>query len=81
MRVRSHAEETTAPVMEALSQTTLSGYVDTSAAWNPGTAGPLPSPAAPAVPEPGTFTLAAVALSALSARRFRGKRNREKGSF
>src|SRR6516162_4064461 len=31
------AEEQPSTVMTALSSTTLSGYVDTSAAWNPGT--------------------------------------------
>ena len=31
------AEEKTSPVMTALSSTTISGYVDTSAEWNPGT--------------------------------------------
>ena len=32
-----HAEESSAAVMTALSATTLSGYVDTSAIWKPGT--------------------------------------------
>src|SRR3974377_1645075 len=31
------AEEKASPVMTALSSTTISGYVDTSAQWNPGT--------------------------------------------
>ena len=31
------AEEATSPVLTALSSTTLSGYVDTSAIWRPGT--------------------------------------------
>ena len=31
------AEEKASPVMTALSSTTISGYVDTSAEWNPGT--------------------------------------------
>src|SRR5664279_2030033 len=33
----AHAEETTNAVMTALATTTISGYVDTSAHWNPGT--------------------------------------------
>ena len=33
----AHAEETTNAVLTALSTTTISGYVDTSAHWNPGT--------------------------------------------
>jgi hypothetical protein len=33
----ANAEEKTSPVMTALSSTTISGYVDTSAEWNPGT--------------------------------------------
>src|ERR1035441_435555 len=33
----ARAEETTNSVMTALSTTTISGYVDTSAHWNPGT--------------------------------------------
>jgi len=32
-----NAEEKASPVMTALSSTTISGYVDTSAEWNPGT--------------------------------------------
>ena len=32
-----HAEESTNVVLTALSATTISGYVDTSAHWNPGT--------------------------------------------
>ena len=31
------AEEKASPVMTALASTTISGYVDTSAEWNPGT--------------------------------------------
>ena len=31
------AEEKASPVMTALAATTISGYVDTSAQWNPGT--------------------------------------------
>src|ERR1019366_1069580 len=38
------AEEKASPVMTALSSTTISGYVDTSAEWNPGTGnGNLPA--------------------------------------
>src|SRR5215813_6570750 len=33
----AQAEEKASSVMTALASTTLSGYVDTSAAWNPGT--------------------------------------------
>lgn len=33
----AQAEETTTPLMTALSSTVISGYVDTSAVWNPGT--------------------------------------------
>ncbi len=33
----AHAEENTNSIMTALASTTLSGYVDTSAHWNPGT--------------------------------------------
>jgi hypothetical protein len=33
----AHAEESTNAVLTALSATTISGYVDTSAQWNPGT--------------------------------------------
>jgi Putative beta-barrel porin-2, OmpL-like. bbp2 len=33
----AHAEESTNSVLTALSSTTISGYVDTSAHWNPGT--------------------------------------------
>jgi hypothetical protein len=32
------------PVMTALSATTISGYVDTSAVWNPGTGNANPAP-------------------------------------
>src|SRR5512137_509436 len=38
------AEEKASPVMTALSSTTLSGYVDTSAQWNPGTGNANPAP-------------------------------------
>src|ERR1039458_3004489 len=33
----AHAEESTNVVLTAISTTTISGYVDTSAHWNPGT--------------------------------------------
>jgi hypothetical protein len=33
----AHAEESTNAVLTALATTTISGYVDTSAHWNPGT--------------------------------------------
>src|SRR5580658_4324979 len=32
------------PVQTALSATTISGYVDTSAVWNPGTGNAIPAP-------------------------------------
>jgi hypothetical protein len=38
------AEEKASPVMTALSSTTISGYVDTSAEWNPGTGNANPAP-------------------------------------
>lgn len=46
-----HAEEAkTTPLLTALSATTLSGYVDTSAIWNPGTGNANPAPYAFDVP-------------------------------
>src|SRR6266702_4572753 len=38
------AEEKPSPVLTALSSTTISGYVDTSAHWNPGTGNANPAP-------------------------------------
>ncbi|HUD45963.1 MAG TPA: hypothetical protein VMR33_03985, partial [Candidatus Baltobacteraceae bacterium] len=35
---------TSVPLMTALSATTISGYVDTSAVWNPGTGNAHPAP-------------------------------------
>ena len=40
----AQAEEKAVPLMTALSSTTLSGYVDTSAVWNPGTGNANPAP-------------------------------------
>jgi len=40
----AQAEEKTVPLMTAISSTTLSGYVDTSAVWNPGTGNANPAP-------------------------------------
>jgi hypothetical protein len=40
--LRTQAEEKPSPILTALSSTTISGYVNTSAIWNPGT--PLPAP-------------------------------------
>ena len=40
----AQAEEKTVPLMTALSSTTLSGYVDTSAVWNPGSGNANPAP-------------------------------------
>ena len=47
----AHADEAkTTPLMTALSSTTISGYVDTSAIWNPGTGNANPAPYAFDVP-------------------------------
>ncbi|MEO5804832.1 MAG: outer membrane beta-barrel protein [Verrucomicrobiota bacterium] len=40
----AQAEETTTPLLTALSSTVISGYVDTSAVWNPGTGNANPAP-------------------------------------
>jgi hypothetical protein len=40
----ARAEETTTPLMTALSSTVISGYVDVSAVWNPGTGNANPAP-------------------------------------
>ncbi|MEO7298839.1 MAG: outer membrane beta-barrel protein [Verrucomicrobiota bacterium] len=40
----AQAEEKSVPLMTALSQTIISGYVDTSAVWNPGTGNANPAP-------------------------------------
>lgn len=40
----AQAEETTTPLMTALSSTVISGYVDASAVWNPGTGNANPAP-------------------------------------
>ncbi len=40
----AQAEEKSVPLMTALSSTTISGYVDTSAVWNPGTGNANPAP-------------------------------------
>src|SRR5690242_19712895 len=46
-----HADEAkTTPLLTALSATTISGYVDTSAIWNPGTGNANPAPFAFNVP-------------------------------
>lgn len=47
----THADEAkTTPLLTALSATTISGYVDTSAIWNPGTGNANPAPFAFNVP-------------------------------
>jgi hypothetical protein len=38
------ADESAVPLTTALSQTTISGYIDTSAVWNPGTGNANPAP-------------------------------------
>ena len=40
----AQAEETSVPLMTALSSTVISGYVDVSAVWNPGTGNANPAP-------------------------------------
>lgn len=40
----ANAEETTTPLLTALSSTVISGYVDASAVWNPGTGNANPAP-------------------------------------
>ncbi|MEO6034280.1 MAG: outer membrane beta-barrel protein [Verrucomicrobiota bacterium] len=40
----AQAEETSVPLMTALSSTVISGYVDASAVWNPGTGNANPAP-------------------------------------
>jgi len=40
----AQAEETSVPLMTALSSTVISGYVDVSAVWNPGTGNKNPAP-------------------------------------
>ncbi len=42
----AQAEEKSVPLMTALSSTVISGYVDTSAVWNPGTGNANPAPVA-----------------------------------
>ncbi len=42
----ANAEETTTPLLTALSSTVISGYVDVSAVWNPGTGNANPPPIA-----------------------------------
>jgi hypothetical protein len=43
---KAQAEEKPSPILTAGSSTTISGYVNTSAIWNPGTSMPAPTPTA-----------------------------------
>ena len=43
---KAQAEEKPSPILTAGSSTTISGYVNTSAIWNPGTSSPSPTPTA-----------------------------------
>src|SRR5216684_1012878 len=58
----AQAEEKTVPLMTALSSTTLSGYVDTSAVWNPGTGNANPAPFAFNAGKQDGFNLNSVVL-------------------
>jgi hypothetical protein len=60
------AEEKQNNLLTSLSSTTISGYVDSSATWNPGVANSVPEPAS------GTFLFAGAAAVAL----FNGARRR-----
>jgi len=59
----AQAEEKTVPLMTALSSTTLSGYVDTSAVWNPGTGNANPAPFAYNFGKQDGFNVNAVGLT------------------
>src|ERR1043166_2650676 len=59
----AQAEEKTVPLMTALSSTTLSGYVDTSAVWNPGTGNANPAPFAFNAGKQDGFNINAVEIS------------------
>src|SRR5664279_2755531 len=63
----AHAEESTNAVLTALSSTTISGYLDTSAHWNPGTGNanlPVYTPnAVPGSSKADGFNLDLVALT------------------
>src|ERR1039457_5259723 len=63
----AHAEESTNAVLTALTSTTISGYVDTSAHWNPGTGNvnlPVYTPnGAPGSSKADGFNLNLVALT------------------
>ena len=59
----AHAEEKLVPLTTALSSTTLSGYVDTSAVWNPGTGNANPPPFAFNAGKQDGFNLNAVNLT------------------
>jgi hypothetical protein len=69
------AEETSNSVLTALSSTTLTGYVDTSAVWSFGG----DSPAVAAIPEPSTTVLlVAGVVGCWLARVGRGRANKPK---
>jgi len=53
---------TLVPLMTALSATTISGYVDTSAVWNPGTGNANPAPFAFNAGKQDGFNLVAVVI-------------------
>ncbi len=59
----ANAEEKLVPLTTALSSTTLSGYVDTSAVWNPGTGNANPPPFAFNAGKQDGFNLNAVNLA------------------
>lgn len=59
----AQAEEKMVPLTTALSSTTLSGYVDTSAIWNPGTGNANPAPFAFNAGKQDGFNLNAVQLA------------------
>src|SRR5260370_11570239 len=58
----TQAEEKPSDVLTALSPTTLSGYVDTSAHWNPGTGNANPAPYAFNAGKADGFNLDSVVL-------------------
>jgi len=59
----AQAEETTTPLLTALSSTVISGYVDTSAVWNPGSGNANPAPFAFNAGKQDGFNLNVVGLT------------------